>query len=140
MVDALTKKSANAVSPSIASSDSALKKRMISQLVDVLYTTVDEADIEEVALAALRAFNPKDDVEVTMAAHLAAVNHNALDCFRRAMMDNQKLAVRDFEMRHAAKMLELYGRMLPAYEKRQKRRELDKKLPNAPLALLGHFD
>ena len=78
-------------------------------------------DIERArAIAALvAAHDPQDAVETLLANQMALVAVTAADCFGRATIADVSPAVRDGELRHAAKLLNLHQRLLEFYEKRR---------------------
>lgn len=126
--------------PATGTEDTALQRRLISQLSEILYTSIDEEeeDLQALAIATLNAFEPEDAVEEFLVVQMAALSHNALDCLRRAALENQKPGLRDLELRNAAKLLDLNARLLERLERRRRAAAIAKATKDAPLSTLGH--
>lgn len=119
--------------------DLAVDGSAVSQLGEVVCSPSAEEDPDKIAAAALSAYNPGDALEMVLAAQLAALNHTALECLGLARYDGQKAAVRDMELRHGAKALDLHSRLFAKYEKRRKINEFERKCPNSLLTTLDHL-
>lgn len=78
-------------------------------------------------------------VESDLAAQLAGSHQAIMECFRRADAEGATVPVRDMELRHAGRLIDLHGRLLTQQEKRRKRLDLEAKLPGMPLMILPHF-
>ncbi|WP_372620872.1 hypothetical protein [Falsiroseomonas sp.] len=71
------------------------------------------------ALAAVRGFNPRDEVEGMIAAQAVALHHAAMECARRAMLPEQPSEAADRLRRQAANMARAMVDMVDAIERRR---------------------
>jgi hypothetical protein len=76
-------------------------------------------DIMAAALAGLRAFNPRNEVEAMMAAQAVAMHHAAMECARRAMLPDQPDDAADRLRRQAVSMSRAMVDMAEAIERRR---------------------
>ena len=61
---------------------------------------------------------PGDDVDVILAAQMVACHHAVMDCLRRAARRHTGEG-RDMELRHAARLMNVYARQTEALDRRQ---------------------
>jgi hypothetical protein len=69
------------------------------------------------AFAMLEGIKPKGEIEGLLAAQMVATHSAAMECLRRAMISGQSLAVRDLNLKHAAKLLSIYTRQVEVLDK-----------------------
>ena len=99
--------------------DPKIQLRLLNQLIVTLQTFNDEPakDRAENLLALLAAIGPKDGVEGFLAAQMVATHEHAMECLRRAMLSGQSFEGRDLNLKHAAKLLQIYARQTEALDK-----------------------
>jgi hypothetical protein len=73
--------------------------------------------VVEALMDALAAINPRDGFEGILASQMVAVHETAMECLRRASFPNQTFEARDVNLKHAAKLLQLYVRQVEALDK-----------------------
>jgi len=66
------------------------------------------------ALAGLSGIAPKDELEGMMAAQLVAAHNAAMECYRRAMIDEQNPEARRENLAHAGKLSRTFATLLEA--------------------------
>jgi hypothetical protein len=66
------------------------------------------------ALAGLNGIEPKDELEGMMAAQLIAAHNAAMECYRRAMIDQQNPEARRENLAHAGKLSRTFVTLLEA--------------------------
>jgi hypothetical protein len=71
----------------------------------------------ESAVAALKGIAPRDEIEGMLAAQMVATHSAAMDCLRRAVLEQQTFHGRDMALKHASKLLATYTRQLEALDK-----------------------
>jgi hypothetical protein len=69
------------------------------------------------ALSLLSDLRPREGVENMLAVQMVSTHGAAMECLRRAMKPRVPDRVRDQELKHAAKLLNLYTRQLVAFDK-----------------------
>lgn len=114
--DAQNSKEPNALAPgerlrsATGFGDPKVQLRYLNQLVVTLQNFAGETleDRAQGLLAQLAAIAPRDGVEGMLAAQMVAAHEHAMECFRRAMLSEQSFAGRDLNLKHAAKMLQVY--------------------------------
>lgn len=96
-----------------------LQRRMLNQTFNALklYAAEDHDEAVQAALAALEAIGPVDGVEGMLATQMVATHEAAMECLRRAMNPEQTFAGRDVNLKHAAKLLQIYARQVEALDK-----------------------
>lgn len=62
----------------------------------------------------LRGIAPRDDVERLLVSQMVGTHEAAMECLRRANLAEQSIAGRDLNLRHAAKMMQIYLRQVEA--------------------------
>ena len=99
--------------------DRKVQLRLLNQLIVTLQTFDGEPakDRAETLLALLAAIGPKDGVEGLLAAQMVATHEHAMECFRRAMLSGQSFEGRNLNLKHAAKLLQMYARQTEALDK-----------------------
>jgi hypothetical protein len=65
-------------------------------------------------VAVLMGIEPKDELEGMMAAQLIAAHNAAMECFRRAMIDEQTFEGRNENLAQANKLSRTYATLLEA--------------------------
>lgn len=61
-------------------------------------------------LISLRDLKPSDEVERMLVAQMIGVHEAMMECLRRAQLPDQTIAGRDMNLKHAAKLAQVYGR------------------------------
>ena len=69
------------------------------------------------AIAALQGIKPRDEIEGMMGVQMVATHSAAMECLRRAMLNEQTFQGRDQNLKHGVKLLTLYARQLEALDK-----------------------
>lgn len=83
----------------------------------------NQEDVINAVLDALAAINPRDAFEGILASQMIAVHETAMECLRRAQYPNQTFEGRDTNLKHAAKLLQLYVRQVQRFEARLPNRD-----------------
>ncbi len=81
----------------------------------------DNDDALMVKLAALQAIAPTDGLEGMLAAQMVATHEAAMECLRRAMISEQSFEGRDVNLKHGAKLMQIYTRQMEALAKHRGR-------------------
>ena len=68
-------------------------------------------------LAALAGIGPKDELEGMMAAQLLAAHNTAMECYRRAMLEEQTFEGRRENLNQASKLTRTWATLLEALNK-----------------------
>lgn len=63
------------------------------------------------------AIKPRDAVESMLAQQMVALNTMAMDCSKRALLDNQTFEGREMNMRHAARLMNAFANVSAALDK-----------------------
>jgi D-tyrosyl-tRNA(Tyr) deacylase len=95
---------------------------LIRQTIDALWlpgSLSKEQQAERIATAIimLNGFKPADELEGMLSAQMVATHTAAMECLRRAMIEEQTFAGRDQNLKHASKLLSIYARQLDALNK-----------------------
>ena len=69
------------------------------------------------AIGALEAIAPRDGLEGMVAAQMVATHEAAMECLRRAMLPEQTIEGRDLNLKHGAKLQQVYARQMEALAK-----------------------
>jgi hypothetical protein len=69
------------------------------------------------AIATLMEIAPKDGLEGVLAAQMVATHNSAMECIRRAALENQTFEGRNMALNHAQKLLRLYLEQMKALNK-----------------------
>jgi len=69
------------------------------------------------ALLMLARIKPRDEIEGLLAAQMVVTHSAVMDCFRRAMLNEQSFEGRDLNLKHAAKLMSIYTRQLEVLDK-----------------------
>lgn len=72
-------------------------------------------------LAALQAIAPTDGLEGMLAAQMVTTHEAAMECLRRAMISGQTFEGRDSNLKHGAKLMQIYTRQMEALAKHRGR-------------------
>ena len=97
----------------------------------------DDADSKAAVIAYIEAMAPTDAIEELLVAQMLATFQAGMGCIRRAATEADKLGLRDIELRHGEKLLNLFSRLFEAFEKRRNRLEIERVVPG--LAGLTQF-
>ena len=73
--------------------------------------------LKKATLAALTGIGPNDELEGMMAAQLLAAHNAAMECYRRAMFDNQTVEGRRENLNQANKLSRTWATLLEALNK-----------------------
>ena len=97
--------------------DESLQNTLVRQALASV--SVQEGAVQSIAatLAAMAAIAPVDGIEGMLATQMVAAHDAALECLRRAALPNQTPEGRDFNLRHAEKLLLIYARQIEALDK-----------------------
>jgi hypothetical protein len=68
----------------------------------------------EAALAAMMGIEPRDEIEGMLAAQMVATHSAAMECYRRAMLDNQTFEGRRENLNQANKLTRSYATLMEA--------------------------
>lgn len=66
------------------------------------------------AFAGAGGVKPQDEVEGMLAAQMVAAHNATMECFKRAMIPEQSVDSRDYNLNHAAKLMRAYAGMMEA--------------------------
>jgi hypothetical protein len=96
-----------------------LQHRLGNELYETLWLPqhLDEDERFKRILAAVKRverIEPRDAIESMLAVQMVATHNAALECLRRAMLENQTFEGRDMALKHAAKLLRVYVGQLAA--------------------------
>jgi hypothetical protein len=114
------------VKPGTGSADRDFNLMLLGQMADTLWrpeALIPErrTSVARAAFATLKALAPRDEVEGMLAAQMVATHAAAMECLRRAMIENQYPEARDRNLKHAAQLLGVYTRQLEALDKHRAR-------------------
>lgn len=114
--------SLSALKEATGTADPGLQMRLIEQLRDTLWlhSTLSpdrRSDFIQSAFAALSGIKPADEIEGMLAVQMVATHNAAIDCLRRAMIEEQTFEGRNQNLKHAANLLGIYARQLEALNK-----------------------
>jgi hypothetical protein len=102
------------------------RPRLQNHLLDQVYRSLwlpnslseeDRVNRIKSAIEILEGIVPRDELEGMLAVQIVATHHAALECLRRAMLPEQTFAGRDQNLKHAAKLLSIYGRQIEGLNK-----------------------
>lgn len=104
------------------SNNKVISIRLIRELISTLWlpsgTSPDKAEpIIKAALAALEGIKPQDEIEGMLAVQMVATHKAAIECLRRAMLDDQTFEGREANLKHAAKLMTLYLQQIDGLNK-----------------------
>ena len=66
------------------------------------------------AFAGVMGAAPKDEIEGMLAAQMIAAHNATMECFKRAMIIDQSILSRDYNLNHAGKLMRAYAGMMEA--------------------------
>lgn len=100
-----------------------LQNRLLNQAVNASRLPQGQQEVEGMiaTLAALEAVAPTDAVEGMLAAQMIGTHEAAMECLRRAMIPDQTFEGRDANLKHAAKLTQIYARQMEALDKHRGR-------------------
>lgn len=81
----------------------------------------EQDDTFVATIAALQAIAPTDGLEGMLAAQMVATHEAAMECLRRAMISGQSFEGRDVNLKHGAKLMQIYTRQMDALAKHRGR-------------------
>lgn len=113
---------ANEAKEATGTEDLVLSRGLIEQTVSALWLPerLSEADRLAHAKSAfkmLQGIKPADELEGMLATQMVATHHAAMECLRRAMLENQTFEGRNQALKHAAKLMSIYARQMEALNK-----------------------
>lgn len=73
------------------------------------------------ALALMDELKPSDGPEAMLAAQMVAVHYAAMQCFSKAMLDDQSFLSRDLNLKHGAKLSRIYAQQVEALDKHRRK-------------------
>lgn len=122
--DELLKPPGSPLKPVAGSDDPRFNNVLLNAVVQTLWvpsglTEERRGDLVNAALAAVRGFNPRDEVEGMMAAQAVAMHHAAMECARRAMLPEQPSDAADRLRRQAANLSRAMVDMAEAIDRRR---------------------
>jgi hypothetical protein len=85
------------------------------------YTTKEHQDASHNTLAQLLAYEPKDALEGMLVSQMIGTHNAAMECLRRAQLNNQTYEGRDMALKHAAKLTGIFTRQVEALDKHRNR-------------------
>ena len=99
-----------------------LQGHLVDQLIKSLWLPSgmsDESRKERMTAAfdALQGIKPRDEIEGMLGVQMVATHSAAMECLRRAMLNEQTYEGRDQNLKHGVKLLTLYGRQLETLDK-----------------------
>ena len=99
-----------------------LQGRLVDQLIKTLWlpSGMSEEHIKDrvvAAYAALQGIKPRDEIEGMLGVQMVSTHSAAMECLRRAMLEEQTFEGRDQNLKHGVKLLTLYARQLEALDK-----------------------
>lgn len=89
----------------------------VSSIVNGKGELIDSATGSAAMIGAIAELAPRDEGERMLVAQMFATHEAAMECFRRAMLDEQSFEGRDMNLKHAEKLVGLYARQLEALDK-----------------------
>lgn len=109
--------------PAVGVSDAGLAAVLVQQLAETLWLPggVDAQAQVDAAIAALASIEPHGALEGMLAVQMVATHSAAMECLRRAAIPDQSFEARDMNLKHATKLLSLYGRQLEALDRHRGR-------------------
>ena len=108
------------------SRDPDFARRLLDQVAESLWLPADLSPAERqkrlaAAVAALRDLAPSDAADGLLACQMLATHAAAMECLRRAMLENQTAGGREANLGFAARLSTLHLRQLVAYDRRRGR-------------------
>jgi hypothetical protein len=102
--------------------DRALNMELIKQAIASLWipegiSEYDKLNRMRSAIALLKGINPTDEIERLLATQMVATHNTAMECLRRAMIQNQTFEGRNQDLKNAAKLMGIYTRQIDALNK-----------------------
>ena len=99
-----------------------LQGHLVDQLVKSLWLPSGASEENKkngvlAAFAALQGIKPRDEIEGMLGVQMVATHSAAMECLRRAMIEDQTIVGRDQNLKHGAKLLTLYARQLEVLDK-----------------------
>lgn len=99
-----------------------LNMQLINQAAASLWIPEELSEDERMnriasAIALLKGIKPADEIEGLLATQMVATHSAAMECLRRAMIQDQTFEGRDQNLKHATKLLGIYARQMDALNK-----------------------
>lgn len=106
----------------IKSSVAAIELHKVNEIARLLWLPEGLSDEDRnarmlLALELYESMAPQDGLEGMLAAQMVGTHHAALECLRRAALENQTYAGRDMALKHAQKLMTLYTQQIAALNK-----------------------
>jgi hypothetical protein len=103
-----------------------LQAFLLNQVRDALWlpnslTQEEKRDQMGAAAELLRGIRPQDELEGALCAQMVATHSAAMECFRRAMVPQQTIEVRDLNLKHAQKLQMTFAHQMELLDKRRGR-------------------
>ena len=75
----------------------------------------------DAALALMDELKPSDGPEAMLAGQMVAVHYAAMQCFSRAMLEDQSLVGRELNLKHGGKLSRIYAQQVEALDKHRRK-------------------
>lgn len=110
----------------IGSDDETLQLDLICNLLETLWLpegTSDETKQRRIdaAVSVLEGIQPRDTLERMLGVQMVATHDAAMECLRRAALENQTFPGRDMSLKHATKLLAIYARQMETLDKHRRK-------------------
>ncbi len=98
--------------------------QVIGQTIQSIYpgsSSVGAAEKHDIFLGikTLACIRPEDEIEAMLVAQMIGSHNAAMECLRRAALQQQTFEGRDVNLKHAAKLQSIYARQLEVLDKRR---------------------
>jgi hypothetical protein len=91
---------------------------LANQVVNALwlgsYDEESRSQFKHAALVGMMGVAPQDELEGMLAAQMVAAHNATMECFKRAMIVDQSIDSRDYNLNHAGKLMRAYAGMMEA--------------------------
>ena len=99
-----------------------LQQHLIDQTYRSLWIPEGLTELEKAgqiasSISLLQGIKPADEIEGMLATQMVGTHNAAMDCLRRAMIEEQNLAGREQNLKHAGKLLSIYSRQIEVLDK-----------------------
>ena len=114
----------------------AVNADLLAQLADTLWLPADLTKAQrrariQAAEAMLEDIGPADGTESMLACQMVAAHEAAMDCLRRAMLEDQPEGGREVNLKHAERLLALYTRQVTVLDRHRTRQRRAADQPDA---------
>jgi hypothetical protein len=104
------------------SQDDGFNNILLNQITNTLWLGHSDEDARRqqflAAASAMIGAKPADELEGMLAAQMVATHSAAMECYRRAMLNEQTFEVRQDNLRQAGKLSRVYADLMLALDKR----------------------